>query len=153
MFTDVIQAVVNQSSSEAGFGDVTNNHLLLGNANDAFDSYDLKSPIGPTSGLFSTNGVPFGTSAGDLTLMDSLERDVHGDEPCHRPPCSPSRPVGRCSYRGRRPDRLRSTPRHVPPSKTGSLALVRCRVTDRPGPQIHGGRLSDASLSRRAKIK
>src|SRR5262249_53422805 len=41
LFTDVIQAVVNQSRGVAGFGDNTNNHFLLGNANDAFNTYDL----------------------------------------------------------------------------------------------------------------
>ena len=74
-FTDIIQAVDNQGNILAGFGDDTNNLFVAGNHNSAFATYDLKSPIAPTSGTADINpGETFATSVGTLEI-DSTSSD------------------------------------------------------------------------------
>jgi PEP-CTERM motif len=74
-FTDTVQAVDNQPNLLAGFGDNSANLFLLGNHNSAFATYDLKSPIGPTSGTVVVNrGASFATTVGTFEI-DSVSTD------------------------------------------------------------------------------
>ena len=68
-FTDIIHAVDLHLNMLAGFGDDTVGALVAGNQNSAFATYDLKSPIGPTSGTVNINaGESFATSVGTLVI-------------------------------------------------------------------------------------
>jgi hypothetical protein len=71
-FTDIMQAVDNQPNTLAGFGDNSTALFVLGNHNDAFGAYDLKSAIGPTSGTADINPGKGSNTTGGSFVIDSI---------------------------------------------------------------------------------
>jgi hypothetical protein len=72
-FTDTTQAAVNQTTSlaspNAGFGDNTAVHGILFTKNASFNTYDLKTSIGPLMGTaIFTFGESFPTTDGSFVL-------------------------------------------------------------------------------------
>jgi hypothetical protein len=77
-FTDTMEAVVNQTYSDAGISDETTNRSMMFDTNAAFGTYDLSTAIGPLSGNASGNaGLGFSTSMGLFVLTDSLNNPDH----------------------------------------------------------------------------
>ena len=74
-FTDVMQAVDNQPNTLAGFGDNSTRLFVLGDHNDAFGDYDLKSAIGPTSGTADFNRGQGSNTTGGSFVIDSIAGD------------------------------------------------------------------------------
>ena len=75
-FTDTIEAVVNQTTSIAGFNDVTASRAILFDLNAAFSTYALNTAIGPLSGSASGNpSLSFPTSMGAFVLSSSFNPD------------------------------------------------------------------------------
>ena len=75
-FTDTIEAVVNQTTSIAGFSDETTNRAILFDLNAAFSTYALNTAIGPLSGSASGNpSLSFPTSMGAFVLSSSFNPD------------------------------------------------------------------------------
>jgi hypothetical protein len=76
IFTDAVQAVDNPDSfvpgfSVAGFGDNTTGFFILGTQDAALTTYDLKSSIGPITGIWDFNaGASFGTNHGAFVIQN-----------------------------------------------------------------------------------
>ena len=70
-FTDAVQVVSNNNSDLGGFGNTsTSSGLIFINATE-FETYDLRSEIGPVSGTAIINGGTHGTDGGNLFLISS----------------------------------------------------------------------------------
>jgi hypothetical protein len=71
-FADLFNVFVNQNIGVAGFTDDAREDIL-DLANNAFSTYDLKSPIGPlnTTYFFTDNGVMLGSTLGNI-VFDSF---------------------------------------------------------------------------------
>jgi hypothetical protein len=76
-FTDSIQAFVNQGDDFVGIADTTLGpvSILDTDTNPAWETYDLKSAIGPLSGApFINPGQAFGTASGSF-ILNSVSGD------------------------------------------------------------------------------
>lgn len=68
-FTDAIQAVSNNNSELGGFGNTSNSTGLFFVDNEIFETYDLRSEVGPVSGTaIPVFGVPHQTTAGAFRI-------------------------------------------------------------------------------------
>jgi hypothetical protein len=75
-FTDATQVAAGNRSDVAGFGDPGRNLGILFTLNTAFSTYDLKTSIGPLSGVaLFNNGVSFPTTAGAF-IINSVTGDA-----------------------------------------------------------------------------
>lgn len=73
-FTDTIEAVVNQTVADAGFGDVTNGFAILFTSNPAFSTATLTNLTGPVSGpAFFNGGADFATVGGTFDIASAEE--------------------------------------------------------------------------------
>ena len=69
VFVDAIQAVSNNNSELAGFGNTSNSTGLIFVNDPVFETYDLRSEIGPITATAFINAATHVTDAGNLFLI------------------------------------------------------------------------------------
>ena len=69
VFVDAIQAVSNNNSELAGFGNTSNSTGLIFVNDPVFETYDLRSEIGPITATAFINAATHVTDAGNLFLF------------------------------------------------------------------------------------
>ena len=88
-FTDQVDAVVNQGTKSAGFGDFSNDLAILFTVSGVFSTYDLTSSIGPVLG----DDLSFNSMATFATTGGVFELDSPTSNPTFTAVESPVTPV------------------------------------------------------------